>query len=120
MKKIFLIVVLSALVFSCTNTDTKVKESVNVEMTKKQLTQNVIKILKSDIPQELRIKKIVYYLQETFLPVDVCMLSVKDALHIMDLNKDENKKIYFQIDENLKSFVKHKGPKRLPKQLLGN
>ena len=120
MKKIFLIVVLSALVFSCTNTDTKVKGTVNVEIMKKQLTQKVIEILKSDIPHEQRIKKTVYLLNNTFLPVEVCMLSVKDALHMMDLNKDENMKIYFLIEKKLKSFVKNKGPKRLPKQLLGN
>ena len=120
MKKIFLIVVLSTLVFSCTNTDTKVKESENVEMTKEQLSQKVIEILKSDIPHEQMIKKIVYFLKNTFLPVEVCMLSVKDALYQMDMNKDENKKIYFLIDKNLKSFVKNKDPKRLPKQLLDN
>tara|TARA_B110000902_G_C13820586_1_gene403542 strand:+ start:93 stop:455 length:363 start_codon:yes stop_codon:yes gene_type:complete len=118
MKKIFFVVTLSTLLFSCTSTCTKVDDSVTVELSEEQLSQKIVAILKSDIPHEQRIQKAVYYLKYTLLPADKCMSAVKGALHTMGEDIEKNKKFYFMINENYKALDLNEKSKKIPRKLL--
>ncbi len=107
MKKLLFIPLFLTLAIGCGNTqnsDSSAVENVQNVFDKDVVVKKIVTTLKLEAGLTENLKKVVYILKDLNATHEEKMEMLKNALIIIEANKDESKKIYSYIEEHLKSF----------------